>query len=75
VEPVTETISERVCAAGSRSTLIVPRKTVNRRPKGPPDRRAKRTPCGNGQRGGRTAGGRGAPGVAQRPTDVRCTDA
>jgi hypothetical protein len=25
-------------------------------------------------RWGRTAGGRGAPGVAQRPTDVRCTE-
>ena len=52
------------------------RENVNRRPKGPPDRRAKRTPCDNcHDRRGWTAGGRVAPDVAQRPTDVRCTGA
>src|SRR6516225_4682399 len=39
VEPVTETISERVCAAGSRSTLIVPRKTGNRARRDPAEER------------------------------------
>ena len=41
-----------------------------------PGSACKKDPCGNchGRRG-RAAGGRGAPGVAQRPTDVRCTGA
>ena len=67
---------EEFLRALERTALQEVLEVVNRRPKGSPDRHAKRTPRGNchGRRG-RTAGGRGAPGVAQRPTDVRCTGA
>jgi len=39
VEPVTETIRERVCAAGSRSAFIVPMKTGNRARRDPTEGR------------------------------------